>query len=130
MRQNGTYWYHSHTGLQEQLGHYGQLILEPAEPDPVDYDVEHSVVLPPTGPSKTRTGALEAQDHGGLLTTFQRPTLANLDDQMRATGMSLGKVIGKRLAWDRMRMDPTDIAGHHRLQPTTYLMNGQARADE
>jgi FtsP/CotA-like multicopper oxidase with cupredoxin domain len=45
IRLNGTYWYHSHTGLQEQLGHYGQLILEPAEPDPVGYDVEHSIVL-------------------------------------------------------------------------------------
>lgn len=45
LRQNGTYWYHSHTGLQEQLGHYGQLIVEPAEADPVGYDVEHSIVL-------------------------------------------------------------------------------------
>jgi len=33
---------------------------------------------------------------------FQRPTLANLDDQMRATGMTLGEVLVKRLAWDRM----------------------------
>jgi len=33
---------------------------------------------------------------------FQRPTLANLDDQMRATGMILGQVLAKRPAWDRM----------------------------
>jgi len=45
VRQNGTFWYHSHTGLQEQLGHYGQLVIEPAEPDPVAYDVEYPVIL-------------------------------------------------------------------------------------
>lgn len=45
VRQNGTYWYHSHSGLQEQLGHYGQLILEPVAPDPVDYEVEYSIIL-------------------------------------------------------------------------------------
>ena len=45
VRQNGTYWYHSHAGLQEQLGHYGQLIIEPAGVDPVGYEREHSVVL-------------------------------------------------------------------------------------
>ena len=45
VRQNGTYWYHSHTGLQEQLGHYGQLVLSPSAPDPVACDVDHSIVL-------------------------------------------------------------------------------------
>jgi FtsP/CotA-like multicopper oxidase with cupredoxin domain len=39
-QQSGTYWYHSHSGLQEQLGHYGMLIFEPAEPELVPYDVE------------------------------------------------------------------------------------------
>ena len=43
--QSGTYWYHSHSGLQEQMGHYGPLIFDPAEPDPVHYDREHVVVL-------------------------------------------------------------------------------------
>ena len=35
--QSGTYWYHSHSGLQEQVGHYGPMIIDPAEPDPVQY---------------------------------------------------------------------------------------------
>ena len=37
LKQAGTYWYHSHSGLQEQLGHYGPLIIDPAGPDPVAY---------------------------------------------------------------------------------------------
>jgi len=43
--QSGTYWYHSHSGLQEQQGHYGPIVIDPAEPDPVAYDREHVIVL-------------------------------------------------------------------------------------
>jgi FtsP/CotA-like multicopper oxidase with cupredoxin domain len=31
LRQSGTYWYHSHTGLQEQVGVYGAIVIEPRE---------------------------------------------------------------------------------------------------
>jgi len=123
VRQNGTYWYHSHSGLQEQLGHYGQLILEPAGKDAVDYDVEHSVVLSDWTFEDPDRVLWKLKTMEGYY-NFQRPTLANLDDQMRATGMSLSEVLKKRLAWDRMRMDPTDIAD---ITGATYkyLMNGR-----
>ena len=124
VRQNGTYWYHSHSGLQEQLGHYGQLILEPAGTDPVDYDVEHSVVLSDWTFEDPDRVLWKLKTMEGYY-NFQRPTLANIDDQMRATGMSLGEVLKKRLAWDRMRMDPTDIADITGAT-YTYLMNGRA----
>ena len=45
VEQHGTYWYHSHSGLQEQLGHYGPIIIDPAEPESVAYDREYVVVL-------------------------------------------------------------------------------------
>ncbi len=32
--QNGTHWYHSHSGLQEQIGMYGNLVLLKKESDP------------------------------------------------------------------------------------------------
>ena len=44
VRQSGTYWYHSHTGLQEQRGVYGSIVIQPRTPD-VDVDREHVVVL-------------------------------------------------------------------------------------
>ncbi len=124
VRQNGTYWYHSHTGLQEQLGHYGQLIVEPAKTDSVQYDVEHSVILSDWTFEDPHRALWKLKTMEGYY-NFQRPTLANIDDQMKATGMSVGEVIGKRLAWDRMRMDPTDIAD---ITGATYtfLMNGKA----
>ena len=124
VRQNGTYWYHSHTGLQEQLGHYGQLILEPAEPDPVDYDVEHSIILSDWTFEDPHRVLWKLKTMEGYY-NFQRPTLENIDDQIRATGMTLSEVIAKRLAWDRMRMDPTDIADVTGAT-YTYLMNGKA----
>ena len=124
IRQNGTYWYHSHTGLQEQLGHYGQLIVEPAEPDPVGYDVEHSIVLSDWTFEDPHRVLWKLKTMEGYY-NFQRPTLANIDDQMKASGMSLSEVLSKRLAWNRMRMDPTDIADVTGAT-YTYLMNGKA----
>ena len=43
--QSGTYWYHSHSGLQEAEGHYAPIVIEPAHPDPVSFDREHVIVL-------------------------------------------------------------------------------------
>ena len=45
VRQSGTYWWHSHSGLQEQAGHYGPIIIDPAGADPVQYDREHVIML-------------------------------------------------------------------------------------
>jgi FtsP/CotA-like multicopper oxidase with cupredoxin domain len=53
VRQNGTYWYHSHTGLQEQLGHYGQLISNPPNRTP-STSTSSTRSSSPTGPSRTR----------------------------------------------------------------------------
>ncbi|HDZ55322.1 hypothetical protein LCGC14_0393700 [marine sediment metagenome] len=123
VRQNGTYWYHSHSAFQEQRGHYGQLIIEPAKPDHIDYDVEYSVVLSDWTFTAPHTVFRKLKTIEGYF-NFQRPTLANIDNQMQATGMTLEEVIAKRLAWQRMRMDPTDIAD---VTGATYsfLMNGK-----
>ncbi|MEP6907779.1 MAG: multicopper oxidase domain-containing protein, partial [Pseudoxanthomonas sp.] len=45
LKQSGTYWYHSHSMLQEQAGLYGALIIDPLEPAPYHYDREHVVLL-------------------------------------------------------------------------------------
>jgi len=127
VRQNGTYWYHSHTGLQEQLGHYGPLILEPAEPDPVAFDVEYTVVLSDWMFENPHDAMHKLKTIEGYF-NFQRPTVANLDDQMQATGDSLGEVVKERLKWQGMRMDPTDIADITGVV-YTYLMNGHSAGE-
>jgi len=124
VRQNGTYWYHSHTGVQEQLGHYGQLIIEPAGSDPVEYDREFSVVLSDWTFEDPHKVLHKLKTMEGYY-NFQRPTLENYDDQMRATRKSFGEVLAERWGWRKMRMDPTDLADVT-SETYTYLMNGQS----
>lgn len=45
LKHSGTYWYHSHTGLQEQIGVYGSIVVEPKGGEPVKADREHVLVL-------------------------------------------------------------------------------------
>lgn len=111
VKQAGTYWYHSHSGLQEQLGHYGPLVIDPAGPDPAPYDREHVIVLSDwtfRDPHSVM-GRLKAQ--GGY---FNR----------RKQGIAQGEMsAADRAMWGRMRMDPTDIADVNG-STYTFLING------
>ncbi len=44
LKQSGTYWYHSHTGLQEQRGVYGSIQINPKETN-IEYDKDLVLVL-------------------------------------------------------------------------------------
>ena len=114
--QNGTYWYHSHSGLQEQLGHYGPIVIDPAEPDPVTYDREHVIVLSDWTFLHPHAVIGKLKQQGGYFNR-QRQTLGGEDDLARTMPLS------ERLMWGEMRMDPTDIAD---VTGSTYiyLING------
>src|SRR3546814_10717835 len=45
VRQSGTYWYHSHSGFQEQAGLYGAIIIDPLAPEPFTHDRDYVVML-------------------------------------------------------------------------------------
>lgn len=122
VRQSGTYWYHSHSGLQEQLGHYGALIIDPAGPEPFTYDREYVIVLSDWTFEDPYRVLKKLKTIPGYY-NYQRPTLANLMTQAQKEG--LGNALRKRLRWDRMRMDPTDIADVTGAT-YTYLMNGRS----
>ncbi|MAD38245.1 MAG: copper-binding protein [Tistrella sp.] len=119
LRQAGTYWYHSHSGLQEQLGHYGPIVIDPADPDPVAYDREHVLVLSDWSFMDPETIMRKLKAESGYFNR-QELTFAGLfregDPEER---MSLKD----RLMWNEMRMDPTDIADITGLT-YTYLVNG------
>ena len=120
VKQSGTYWYHSHTGLQEQLGHYGPLIIDPAKPEPFAYDREHVIVLSDWMFENPYTVLAKLKKQSDYL-NFQKRTVGDFFDDVSSAG--LGSTLKDRLAWGNMRMDPTDIAditGHL----YTYLMNG------
>nr|WP_294809530.1 copper resistance system multicopper oxidase [uncultured Sphingomonas sp.] len=120
VRQNGTYWYHSHSGLQEQLGHYGPIVIDPAGPDPVQYDREHVLVLADHSRISPQEIFRRMKVDPGHF-NFQRQTLAGL-----LSGRD--QKLKDRLDWGRMRMDPTDV-----LDVTaaayTYVVNGHGPRD-
>jgi CopA family copper-resistance protein len=124
VRQGGSYWYHSHSAFQEQLGLYGALIIEPREPDPFHYDRDHVVLLSDwTDEQPERVFAkLKKQAH---YYNFQQRTVGDFFRDIRRRG--LRETLADRKAWGEMRMTPTDLADVTGYT-YTYLMNGTAPA--
>jgi FtsP/CotA-like multicopper oxidase with cupredoxin domain len=118
--QSGTYWYHSHSGLQEQIGHYGPIVIDPAGRDPVAADREYVVVLSDWSFLHPHEIFRKLKAQPGYFNR-QKQTLASLlarEDQP----------FGERLTWAGMRMDPTDISDVTG-STYTYLVNGHGPAD-
>ena len=116
IKQSGTYWYHSHSGLQEAMGHYGPIVIDPAGADPVAYDREHVLVLSDWSFMHPHEILTKLKKSPGYFNR-QRTTLSGL--LSGADGMSLEE----RRMWGQMRMDPRDISD---VNGTTYtfLVNG------
>jgi CopA family copper-resistance protein len=122
VRQYGTYWYHSHSGLQEQLGHYGPLVIDPTEGTPFEYDREHVVVLSDWAHDDPYQ-ILANLKKGEHYYDFQQQTVGEFWRDVSEDGF--WDTLKNRLRWDRMRMSATDLSAV-RAPTYTYLMNGQA----
>lgn len=124
VRQSGTYWYHSHSGYQEQTGLYGPLVIEPAGPDRHPTDRDYVVMLndwTDENPERIYARLKKQSDYYN----FAQPTVPDFFRDMREKGP--GQALAMRRMWNEMRMNPTDFAdvsGH----TYTYLMNGAAPA--
>ncbi len=120
--QSGTYWYHSHSGMQEQLGHYGPIIIDPIEPEPFSYDREYVVMLSDwtfEDPHNVMAKLKKQSDYYN----FQERTVGDLFRDAAEKGWDA--TLADRAQWGRMRMSPTDfsdVTGY----TYTYLMNGLA----
>lgn len=112
VRQTGTYWYHAHSGGQEQDGLFGPLVLQPRGAKPKT--PEEVVVLSDFTREASRTVLSNLKKDGGYYAsaTGGRPTLSDL---LRDAG-----------AWARMRMSPHDLSdvGGYR-----FLINGRPPED-
>jgi len=118
--QSGTYWYHSHSGLQEQLGHYGPIVIDPAGADPIAHDREHVIVLSDHSRLAPEEIFRKMKVNPGHFNR-QRQTLS---------GLLAGKdqSLKERVEWGRMRMDPTDVADVNG-STYTFLVNGYGPRD-
>ncbi len=119
--QSGTFWYHSHSNLQEAMGHYGPLIIDPAGADPVAYDREHVIVLSDWSFLHPHEILDRLKKSPGYFNQ-SRTTLSGLISG--EDGMSLAD----RQMWGQMRMDPRDIADVNGTT-YTYLVNGHGPAE-
>jgi CopA family copper-resistance protein len=121
VQQSGTYWYHSHSGFQEQTGQYGALIIEPRQPHAIAYDREYVVVLSDwtdQDPDIIFSNLKQQSDYYN----FRQRTVGTFIDDSHKQG--LGATISDRLMWNGMNMSPTDILDVSGAT-YTYLVNGR-----
>ncbi len=122
LEQNGTYWYHGHSGLQEQAGLMGPIIIDPQENDPISFDREFVIMLSDwtfENPDDVFAKLKKSSDYYN----YQKRTVMDFLQDMSEDGVS--SAIDKSMMWGRMRMDPTDIADVTGAA-YTYLFNGKA----
>lgn len=122
--QSGTYWYHSHSGLQEQRGLYGPLVIEPRDGYREPHDREHVIVLSDwTDENPERVLAkLKKLAH---YYNFSDRTVVDLWRDARRDG--LRATLSERAMWGRMRMSASDLADVSGYT-YTYLVNGSSPA--
>lgn len=123
--QNGTYWYHSHSGFQEQTGAYGAIIIDPKTPEPFAYDRDHVIVLSDWSDEDPYRiyAKLKKLSH---YYNFRERTLDEQLTELREKGFD--DYMAARAMWNEMRMsdrDISDVTGY----TYTFLMNGVTPAD-
>ena len=122
LNQNGTYWYHSHSGLQEQVGVYGPLIIDAIEPEPFAYDRDYVVMLSDwtdEDPDRVLSKLKKQSDYYN----YHKRTVGDFVDDVDEKGLSA--TLADRKMWAEMKMSPTDLADVSAFT-YTYLMNGHA----
>ena len=123
--QSGTYWYHSHSGFQEQTGAYGAIVIDSKEPEPFTYDRDYVVMLSDWSDEDPNDiyAKLKKLSH---YYNFRERTVPQQMAEIREKGFT--RFMDERAMWNRMRMsesDISDVTGY----TYTYLMNGVTPAD-
>ncbi|MBN9203628.1 copper resistance system multicopper oxidase [Methylibium petroleiphilum] len=111
LRQSGTYWYHSHAALQEAAGYFAPLIIEPAKPDPFQYDRDYVVVISDwidTPPAQVLANLKKVDGYYN----YRRVTAPQFFAQLRSAPDAKAReaLWAERMEWAKMRMDPTDYS--------------------
>jgi CopA family copper-resistance protein len=120
VKQNGTYWYHSHSGFDEQKGIYGAIVIEPEKPGPVKFDREHVILLSDWTDEDPRTIFAKLKKQSDYF-NYNKRTVGDFFGDVRERGLSAA--LADRRMWGQMRMNPTDLSDVTGAT-YTYLMNG------
>lgn len=121
VRQNGTYWYHSHSGLQEQAGVYGPLVIDARDPEPFQYDREHVLLLSDWSDLAPQHLMHILKKQSGYF-NYHKRTVGDFIEDVSRDGWAA--TLADRKMWAEMKMSPTDLAD---VSAATYryLLNGQ-----
>jgi FtsP/CotA-like multicopper oxidase with cupredoxin domain len=117
LRQSGTYWFHSHTGLQEQRGVLGSIVVEPRGGEPVHADREQVLVLTDW----------TNEDPGEILRTLKRGSnwygIQKGSPQSMAGALKAGH-FSDYISREKSRMPPMDLSD---VAYDAFLINGMRR---
>ncbi|MFZ2469485.1 MAG: copper resistance system multicopper oxidase [Parvibaculum sedimenti] len=120
VRQSGTYWYHSHSGLQEQEGLAGPIVIDPAKPSGIQAAHDYVVMLSDFTDERADDILRNLKADSGYYNHSKRTA----GDFFRGMGKDgIGATLRDRLDWGEMRMDPTDLAD---VTGYTFLVNGKS----
>jgi len=120
VKQSGTFWYHSHSGFQEQTGVHGAIVIEPKVKDPYDYDADFVVALSDWSDENPKSIYRKLKVAGDYYNIKQR-TIGDFFSEVKKDGFV--NAFDKRKMWNKMDMgdrDLSDVTGY----TYTFLMNG------
>jgi len=124
VRQSGTYWYHAHSRFQEQSGLYGAIVIAPKDGERQAADREHVILISDWTDEDPERVYARLRSRSDFY-NYGQPTVADFLRDARAKGF--GDAMAMRRMWNRMRMNPTDLADVSGAT-YTYLVNGSAPA--
>jgi len=125
VNQSGTYWYHSHSGFQEQSGLYGPIVIDPKEREAFPHDRDYVVMLS-DWTDETPMAVYAKLKKLSHYYNFNERTHTDLMKDIGEKGLSA--TWDERVMWSRMRMSPRDLSDVTGFT-YTYLMNGETPAD-
>lgn len=127
LMQSGTYWYHSHAGLQEQQGLYGAFIIDPPTPPAYKYNKDYVIVLSDwsnTNPEQILSNLKKDGDYYSPRFPLQ-PSLAKfIHDYRKADQIERKNLIDDYKMMQQMRMSIYDI---NDVAYDAFLLNGQTK---
>ena len=125
VQQSGTYWYHSHSEMQEQTGLYGAIVIDPAKPESIQSDRDY-VVLMSDWTDEDPMAVFGKLKKESAYYNHNQPTVVDFFRDVADEGF--GSAVEKRHMWNMMRMNRTDLSDIS-ASTYTYLVNGHNSAD-
>ncbi len=124
--QSGTYWYHSHAGMQEQQGLYGAFIIEPEIPPSYHYDQDVVIVLSDWSNTDANEIFNNLKKNGDYYSVYfpLQPSLSKfMHDYESASPKQRKQICSNYSEMQQMRMSIYDLSD---VAYDAYLLNGHS----